>query len=238
MAGDSSLVWQVFATIIGVSLQAAIAILGWRYAAKNTRDTLDIQELVSNRTTASFIAEKRQKWIDELRSDMAIHIAQSQEIVWKWLAIKDTTAERVEILLDAAFEGNVEKNKDKKKIDSKRNEILQKMLDDFSKENGARDREHQERHIRIKFRLNPKEHNELRDLLDKIRENVLSAQGATSGAEIANINNELCVLLDSATVLTQGILKKEWQRIKQEVAYPESLIANIPKPKPTNQGHL
>lgn len=169
MAGDSSLVWQVFATIIGVSLQAAIAILGWRYAAKNTRDTLDIQELVSNRTTASFIAEKRQKWIDELRSDMAIHIAQSQEIVWKWQAIKDTTSERVEVLLNAAFEGNIEKIKDEKKIEAKRNEIVQKMLDDFSKENGARDREHQERHIRIKFRLNPKEHNDLRDLLDKIR---------------------------------------------------------------------
>ena len=237
MAGDSSLVWQVFATIIGVSLQAAIAILGWRYAAKNTRDTLDIQELVSNRTTASFIAEKRQKWIDELRSDMAIHIAQSQEIVWKWQAIKDTTSERVEVLLNAAFEGNIEKIKDEKKIEAKRNEIVQKMIDDFSKENGARDREHQERHIRIKFRLNPKEHNDLRDLLDKIRKKVLSAQGATPGVIISNINNELGFLLDSATILTQGILKKEWQRLKQEVAYPESLIANIPKPRITNQDH-
>jgi len=220
-----------------VSLQAAIAILGWRYAAKNTRDTLDIQELVSNRTTASFIAEKRQKWIDELRSDMAIHIAQSQEIVWKWQAIKDTTSERVEVLLNAAFEGNIEKIKDEKKIEAKRNEIVQKMLDDFSKENGARDREHQERHIRIKFRLNPKEHNDLRDLLDKIRKKVLSAQGATPGVIISNINNELGFLLDSATILTQGILKKEWQRLKQEVAYPESLIANIPKPRITNQDH-
>lgn len=234
MAGDSSLVWQIFATIIGVSLQAAIAILGWRYAAKNTRDTLDIQELVSNRTTASFIAEKRQKWIDELRSDMAIHIAQSQEIVWKWKAIKDTTAERVEILLNAAFVDGVSKSKDQKKVEFKRNEIVQKILDDFSKENGARDREHQERHIRIKFRLNPKEHNELRDLLDKIRENVLSAQGAKPGEEISKINDQLGVLLNSATEMTQVILKKEWQRIKQEVAYPESLIATIPKP---NQDH-
>ncbi|HHS9906328.1 TPA: hypothetical protein ACTW30_004537, partial [Klebsiella pneumoniae] len=106
-----------------------------------------------------------------------------------------------------------------------------------SKENGARDREHQERHLRIKFRLNPKEHKDLRDLLDKIRENVLSAQGATLGIKIYNINNELGVRLDSATVLTQGILKEEWQRIKQEVAYPESLIAKIPKPKTTNQDH-
>lgn len=219
---------------VGFGIQLWIAGRSRQQTARLSKDTLAVQQLVSERATASFIAEKRQKWIDELRSDMAIHIAQSQEIVWKWQAIKDTTAERVEILLNAAFVDGVSKIKDQKKVEFKRNEIVQKMLDDFSKENGVRDREHQERHIRIKFRLNPKEHKVLRELLDKIRENVLSAQGAKPGEEISKINDQLGVLLNSATEMTQVILKMEWQRIKQEVAYPESLIATIPKP---NQDH-
>lgn len=238
MAGNLSLLWQIIATCIGVLLQAAIAIYGWRYAAKNTRDTLDVQRLVSGRATASFIAEKRQKWIDELRSDMAKHIAQSQEIVWKWQAIKNTANDRAEVLLNAAFMGSVSSITDKDKIQAEREEIHQKMLDDFSTENGERDREHQERHIRIKFRLNPKEdeHNELLCTLDNIRKNVLSVQDATN-EETNCINIKLGLLLTSASNLTQVILKNEWQRIKQEVAYPEYLITSIPKPEIPNQNY-
>lgn len=220
MAGDSSLVWQVFATIIGVSLQAAIAILGWRYTAKNTQDTLDVQHLVSERATASFIAEKRQKWIDELRTDMAFHLALSQEIAWTWEAMKKNAADKVETLVNGD--------------ESKRKIIVQNILDDFSKENGQRDREHQERHIRIKLRLNPDEeiHVTLREQLDCIRLLFPKIRSATKGEAMTQLIDEMMGVVDAATETTQEILKKEWQRLKQEVAYPDSLMDTIPRPTP------
>lgn len=220
MSGDSSLLWQVIATIIGVSLQAAIAFFGWRHAAKNTQDTLDIQHLVSERATASFIAEKRQKWIDELRTDMAFHLALSQEIAWTWEAMKNNAADRVETLVNGD--------------ESKRKIIVQEILDDFSKENGDRDREHQERHIRIKLRLNPEEkiHVTLREQLDCIRLLFPKIRNAKKGEAMTQLINEMMGVVDDATDTTQDILKKEWHRLKQEVAYPDSLMDAIPRPTP------
>lgn len=212
-------IWQVVISLAGVGLQTHIAIIGWRQTAKNTRDSLDVQHLVSQRATASFIAEKRQKWIDELRSDMAFHLALSQEIIWEWKAIKDNASSK----LAALIKGN----------EKQRDIIAQKILDDFSKENGARDREHQERHIRIKFRLNPEEqlHINLLEHLDSIRDLLSKMQVAKRGQEANGLVEQMKELVNDATKTTQTILKKEWQRLKQEVAYPEALISTISHPK-------
>ncbi|HBR0756283.1 MULTISPECIES: hypothetical protein [Klebsiella] len=215
MSSDSSLLWQVIATIIGVTLQATIAFFGWRYTAKNTRDTLDIQQLVSNRATASFIAEKRQKWIDELRADMAFYLSLSQEIIWKWDAIRTSTSQKVE----------QEANGDQHKA----MEIAQSITDVFGQENGARDREHQERHIRIKFRLNPEEslHMQLRNYLDEIRNLLVKNQSNANPEYIMRMKS----LIESATETTEKVLKEEWTRLKQEVAYPDALMRTISRPK-------
>jgi hypothetical protein len=215
---SDSLLWQVIATIVAVSLQTSIAYFGWRYTEKNTRDTLDVQQLVSNRATASFIAEKRQKWIDELRADMAFHLALSQEIVWAWQSMKTNTVGKVSVLT--------------KDNESKRDVIIQGILEDFAKENGSRDREHQERHIRIKLRLNIKEelHIKLRGDLDRIRGLFPKIQNVIQPNEVQSLVDSMITLVNSASDTTQTILKNEWQRLKTEVAYPEVLMVTIPHP--------
>lgn len=178
-----------------------------------------MQRLVSHRTTASFVADKRQKWIDELRTDMAFHLALSQEIVWKWDSVRSRAALKVE--------------QEAKDCQAAKSQIFQEIVDSFSMENGARDREHQERHIRIKFRLNPTEdlHIKLRMCLDEIRGILNKTQSARSKEEASVLIDEMVGKISHATELTEKVLKYEWSRVKQEVAYPEALMASIPEPK-------
>lgn len=205
--------------IAGVAAQLLIAYLARRQIARQ----LDLQHLVSHRTTASFVADKRQKWIDELRTDMAFHLALSQEIVWKW----DYMRQRAELRIQEEAVNAVGK------VDpAKAGKILQEAADAFSPENGARDREHQERHTRIMFRLNPQEdlHIELRQCLEFIRAALSKTQGAKTPAEAKMLLEETTLLIGKAQEHTETILKAEWQRVKQEVAYPEVLMSAIPNP--------
>jgi len=159
---------------------------------------------------------------------MAFHLALSQEIVWKWDGMRSRTALRVqEEALDVA--GKVDMTKAGK--------IWQDAADAFSPENGARDREHQERHIRIMFRLNPKKdlHIKLRECLDFIRVALNKTQSANTVAEAKTLLDETLRLVSEAQKHTEAILKAEWQRVKQEVAYPEVLMSRIPKPDPKKQ---
>ncbi|WP_350313551.1 hypothetical protein OHJ28_07960 [Dickeya fangzhongdai] len=203
----------------GIAAQLLIAYLSRRQISRQ----LELQHLVSHRTTASFVADKRQKWIDELRTDMAFHLALSQEIVWKWDSIRQRTKLRIE---EEAVDANG-------KYDSvKAKNISQEAADAFSPENGARDREHQERHTRIMFRLNPKEdlHITLRECLYLIRDALSKIQGVSTQDEANMYLEETIRLIDEAQKHTEAILKAEWQRVKQEVAYPEALMSAIPKP--------
>jgi hypothetical protein len=207
--------WQIIISTLGVSTQLLIAYLSRRQTAKQ----LDIQQLASHRSTASFVADKRQKWIDELRTDMAFHLALSQEVVWKWDAMRSAAIRKIE---------------EEAKNDSlKAKKILQDAADTFSPENGARDRDHQERHIRIKFRLNPEEdlHIKLRTCLDEIRDVLNSTQGTQSKSEANALIEKTMLLVEQAVRLTEKVLKAEWRRVKQEVAYPEALMESIPKPE-------
>ncbi len=216
--------WTAIIAAGGVATQFLIAHLSRRQITKQ----LDLQHLVSHRATATFVADKRQKWIDELRMDMAFHLALSQEIVWKWDGMRSRTALRVqEEALDVA--GKVDMTKAGK--------IWQDAADAFSPENGARDREHQERHIRIMFRLNPKKdlHIKLRECLDFIRVALNKTQSANTVAEAKTLLDETLRLVSEAQKHSEAILKAEWQRVKQEVAYPEVLMARIPKPDPKKQ---
>jgi hypothetical protein len=213
--------WTAIVAACGVAAQFLIAYLARRQIAKQ----LDLQHLVSHRTTATFVADKRQKWIDELRTDMAFQLALSQEIVWKWDGMRSRTALRIqEEATNAA--GEVDQ--------AKAGKIFQDAADAFSPENGARDREQQERHIRIMFRLNPKKdlHIKLRACLDLIRISLSKTQSAHTVAEAKAQLDETLHLIREAQEHTEAILKAEWQRVKQEVAYPEVLMSTIPKPTP------
>jgi len=217
--GIEPIYMQFFIAVVGVGVQFYIAERSRRQTAKQTEDTLDVQRLVSCRSVASFIADKRQKWIDELRIDMAFHLAQSREILWKWDAIRSQTTEKIE------------KKSNNDPIITE--EIKQTLTDAFSPINGELDREHEERHIRIKFRLNPQEelHIKLRECLDKIRDTTRQMQGAKGKDENWKLIDSMKELVNHASELTENVLKTEWDRVKQEVAYPELLMAKIPKPE-------
>lgn len=151
---------------------------------------------------------------------MAFHLALSQEIVWNW----DYMRQRAELRIQEEAVDAVGK------VDPvKAGKILH---DAFSPENGARDREHQERHTRIMFRLNPQEdlHIELRQCLEFIRAALSKTQGAKTPAEAKMLLEETILLIGKAQEHTEAILKAEWQRVKQEVAYPGVLMSAIPNP--------
>ncbi|VWB30079.1 hypothetical protein BLA23254_01286 [Burkholderia lata] len=107
---------------------------------------------------------------------------------------------------------------------------MKQLALDFSEKNGAIDRSHQERHHRLRFRLNPNEanHIRLRGYLDEIRkifDDMARAEDQnTAVALLASVET----LVAEADTLTNEILKTEWERVKQEVAYPDQMIAKIP----------
>ncbi|CAD7374186.1 hypothetical protein [Xanthomonas arboricola] len=94
--------------------------------------------------------------------------------------------------------------------------------------------------IRILLRLNPSEklHFELREQLNKIRAALVNTQSAKTPIEALDLLELTRGLIVQAQKTTQDVLKAEWQRVKQEVAYPDVLMSTIPKP-PANpaQGH-
>lgn len=211
--------WQISISALGVGIQIYIAERSRRQTAKQAKDSLDMQRLVSHRSTASFVADKRQKWIDELRTDMAFHLALSQEMAWKWDAVRKRVA--------------IEKMQAVNASPETMSRIIQDHADSFSKENGTRDREHQERHIRIKFRLNPNEelHIELRKCLDEIRALLRDIQEEKSADEASKLVGDMQNKVRNGAEITEKVLKHEWSRVKQEVAYPDALMATIPEPK-------
>ncbi|HCI1651744.1 TPA: hypothetical protein NOE00_002094 [Pseudomonas aeruginosa] len=214
--------WTAIIAGCGVATQFLIAYLARRQITKQ----LDLQHLVSHRTTASFVADKRQKWIDELRTDMAFYLALSQEIAWKWDSMRARLALRIADEATDHLTGKVDM--------ARASKIHQEAADAFAPENGARDREHQERHIRLMFRLNPKKelHIKLRECLDAVRTALKETQSAKTVVEAKALLDDTLRLVGEAQEHTEAILKAEWQRVKQEVAYPEVLMATIPKPDP------
>ncbi|CAG9186117.1 hypothetical protein [Cupriavidus pampae] len=217
---------------IGASATALISVITNIYLARKSRSqvleqaanqfrqaalSLDVQRTSTVRSAATFIAEKRQKWIDELRSDVATHLAESQEYLWKWDAVRE---QWVTLHNDATIP-----------LDQRTTEA-NKLLSVFSEKNGAIDRSHQERHHRLRLRLNPSEplHMELRNILDEIRKIFRDTQASRSRESAIALIKRLSDLVTKADTLTSTILKTEWDRVKQEAAYPAEMIAKIPPP--------
>lgn len=210
-------------TLIGALV---VALINARVSIRNTRATLaqakealDVQRLASNRVAASFIAQRRQEWIDKLREDISTYLAQSQEIIWKWAAVRSAVADLVN---------------DERLGDEVRQDKVIFLISQFSKENGEHDRNHQERHFRLRFRLNPKErlHIELRNNIDEIRR-IVSEVNPNSSSPDDQRQNIITIksLLSHSDELATAILKDEWTRVKQEVAFPEVMISRIPPPE-------
>ncbi|ODP31560.1 hypothetical protein [Pandoraea sp. ISTKB] len=216
---------------IGATATAIISIISTAYFARKRHSqvlehaanqleqaaaSLNVQRLSTVRTAATFIADKRQKWIDELRSDIACHLAESQEYLWKWDAAREEWA--------TLHQGTVPPEQ----LAEEENKRLTKL----SETTGAIDRSHQERHHRLRFRLNPseKDHLHLRNILDEIRQIFKDTQAAKNRELAIALIKRLSKLVSEADTLTNKILKTEWERVKQEAAYPEEMIAKIPPP--------
>lgn len=146
---------------------------------------------------------------------MAAHLAESQEYLWKWDGVRQRCAELASDSTIALAE---------------RTAKTKQLVADFSDKNGVIDRSHQERHHRLRFRLNPNEpsHSKLRDHLDEIREIFDDTARAKDRETAIALIARVAALVGEADTLTNQILKTEWERVKQEVAYPEKMIAKIP----------
>lgn len=214
---DNNVIWQLLVSFIGIAMQVAIAFFSQRLVAKQGKETLDVQRLVSHRATASFIAEKRQRWIDELRVDISFYLALSQEIIWKY----DAGREKSRLF----------KNENPKATQIEIDDNNQRIADSLSHEIGLRDRTHQESYIKLKLRLNSKEdqHIELRNLLDNTRQIIQQTQAASDLLTTKKLIIQMKDTINQIIDLTEQVLKKEWTRVKQEVAFPDLLIQSIPK---------
>lgn len=207
--------FQVVVAAIGVFAQLAISYLGRRQSAKQSVDTNELQRLVSNRAAASFIAGKRQDWIDGMRHDLGEYLARSQEISYKWDAFRGRVAEVRSKTNPKDFE-----------------EVLYAMREEFSVANGALDRQNEEIYIRLKLRLNSNElgHKDLLGCLAAVKENL------SQMALVPHRNEELMVemrnLVAASEISAQRVLKYEWERVKRDVAYPENMMNAIPKLPP------
>jgi len=220
-SGILTAVISAASALVGSLVGSVVLIVTSYLTRKQLNRQLELQSLVSERSAASFIADKRQCWIDELRADMSTHIALTQEIAWKWDAFRHSV--KLKVQNEAAFADEI---KNKKIADS----INQEAIDKFSPENGARDRDHHELHIRIIFRLNPKEalHITMIENLKEIRTTLSDLQKKPD--ENDSILDKISRLVSESEKYTQEILSQEWRKVKQEVAYPEALISKIPKP--------
>jgi hypothetical protein len=219
--------WQALGAFIAALTAAGVGILfQLRIASKNreqltklSSDALEVQRLVSHRASASFIADKRQKWIDELRSEVATYLALSEEITAAYAVMFAKAGERLD-------EVSVLREGDLKGAD--------RVREEFDKLNGPRIRQHHESLIRTTLRLNKGEveHRNLLSELQTIRE-LLQACEKESRGDTYNETDAFKHVADHVVVaadLTSVILKSEWTRVKQEVAFPERLLASIPHP--------
>lgn len=223
----------VIAAIVSVAntlVQKHIAASGRQHMEKLSKASLEIQSLTAHRSAATFVADKHQEWIAELRADMAHYLALSQEIAWKWHGV------RVQV---------VEKLQGKTKEERKR--ILEEILEKFSIENGDRDRKHEEQAYRIRFRLNPKEYShitlqrhmeDIRKVVKDIAKAKCDADDNTSPGNLIpdlTATNE-CIeslqrLMEEAAKLTEAILSSGWHRMLQGVANPETLLQSLAEQK-------
>lgn len=209
--------WQVIASVSGVSLQVIVAWLGVLLTSRNARAALDVQRLVTERTASSFIADKRQKWIDELRTDVARCLALGQEISEAWRTWFSFTGE----ILDQV-------NRDWRD----QLEEVENQRRSFVNVNAPRDREHNEYLLRIRMRLNLSEgiHQDLMHTLFRMRatlDELAEAARSQQYEHVAKLDSVAADIQHAAT-FASVILKEEWSRLKREVARPDQLLASIP----------
>ncbi|MBR7989526.1 hypothetical protein KDX04_27220 [Burkholderia cenocepacia] len=212
----SNVLTGLIGTVFGAVITAGVNHVNSRRTLNHSRETLDVQRTANARAVATFIADKRQKWIDDLRSDVSLYLGLTAELTDAWRRqfglmgdIWDRSPARDQSLLD--------------RIEDKRVKFLNEIA--------PRDSEHYQALSRIFLRLNHKElsHQRLVTSLRSLRAALAELQMRAIRDEYANhdIYAAIEVNLNSASNASVAILKEEWQRLKLEVADPDQLIEDI-----------
>ncbi|WP_339436460.1 hypothetical protein [Pseudomonas sp. EL_65y_Pfl1_R32] len=206
--------WAVIGGLLAALLAALIAAL---VSLLNTRSTLNVQRLANARSVSTFIADKRQKWIDDLRDDTSRYLSLSLETAEAWKQLYRRCG-----------------NEHDEHFHHSPQEVLKtcdSLRINFLRENAARDSEHHQIYMRIILRLNTEEisHQHLMTELVELR----TYMGDLAKAAVIDFysNQELldsiAATLSFAAEHTKIILKEEWQRLKREVADPDRLMHQI-----------
>jgi hypothetical protein len=213
-------------TVIGGLMTALIAAL---VSIWNARRSLDVQRLTNARSASTFIADKRQKWIDDLRTDASKYLSLSLETAEAWKQLYWKCGNEFD-------EGHDPQNALK---------ACESLRINFLSENAMRDSEHHQLYMRIILRLNNEEeaHQMLMTTLDEMRTHMNNLAMAALRGSYSNpaLFDSIALTLDIATAYTKIILKEEWQRLKREIADPNRLINEIlttRKPKMVAKGTL
>ncbi|WP_110641826.1 hypothetical protein [Salinicola sp. CPA57] len=224
--------WQLIISGVGIFAQMAIASGNNKAVDKRAKTELAQREeefrdlvsreasnyeqrkLESDRAVNAFIADKRQAWIDELRKDVAHYLALSQEIAWRWAAIRSEVNDYRKGLKNELDKGGVSNVDIEDAVES----YATRVAKDFVEGNGERDRVHHEILFMIMFRLNPgeKKHQSLRGVLSEIRKNLHELQQEKEHSARRKIMNAVKNGVKKAEEVTEEVLKDEWEKIKIE----------------------
>lgn len=202
--------WTVIAGLVAALIAPLVSI--W-----NTRRSLDVQRLTNARSASTFIADKRQKWIDDLRTDASKYLSLSLETAEAWKQLYWKCGKEHDEHFDHDPQ-NVLK-------------FCESLHINFLNENATRDSEHHQLYMRIILRLNNEEeaHQRLMTTLDELRTHMRDLATAALRGSYSNqkLFDSIAVTLDYAAAYTKIILKEEWQRLKREIADPNGLINEI-----------
>jgi hypothetical protein len=209
--------WAAIVGLIAALLAALVSLWNTRKTLDVLRRSLDVQRLTNARAVSTFIADKRQKWIDDLRNDVSKYLALSLETAEAWKQVYWKCGNEYDANSDRDPLGTL------KACESTRVEFLGA--------NALRDSEHHQLYMRILLRLNndEKAHQDLTVTLGGLRAHmrdlaVAALKGSYSNQKLLDtIAEDLSLAAES----TKAILKEEWQRLKCEVADPDKLIFEI-----------
>lgn len=202
--------WAVNATLV-------VALIGAFVNFWNTRRSLDVQRLTNERTASTFIADKRQKWIDDLRNDASKYMSLSSETAEAWK----------QLYWKCGKEYDDHPNHDPQDV----LDVCESFRIQFLSENATRDSEHHQLYMRIILRLNNEEeaHQKLMAALGELRDQMGNLAMAALRGTYSNqeLFKSIAVTLDLTAECTKVILKEEWQRLKREIADPNRLMRKI-----------
>lgn len=213
--------WQIIGTtataVIGVVSSLYIANKNRSQLIQHSKDTLDVQKLATARSASTFIAEKRQKWMDDLRADLALYLALSTELTEGWKRLFSRLGN----------EWDTHPNADPQQI----HEWCENQRVIHEQAIASRESEHYQLLMRVSLRLNANEglHNLMLFAVYNLRKHLaeLAIQAVKGAYSDKVMFAAIEQALGQASMYAHVILKAEWQRLKYDVAAPDDLLRDI-----------